>query len=91
MTQESKVKTIFTNGCFDILHRGHIELFKFCRSLGNNVIVGLNTDKSVKRLKGEQRPINSEMARAEILAALSQVDIVVLFDEDTPINLIKLL
>ena len=80
----------FTNGCFDILHPGHLSLLNEAKANCDKLIVGLNTDKSVKRLKGEQRPINSEMARAEILAALSQVDIVVLFDEDTPINLIKL-
>lgn len=82
-------KVIFTNGCFDILHKGHIELLKFCKSLGNFVIVGVNSDKSVKRLKGEARPVNSENDRVDILKAIRYVDYVVVFEEDTPYNLIK--
>lgn len=82
-------KVIFTNGCFDILHKGHIELLKFCKSLGNFVIVGVNSDKSVKRLKGESRPVNSENDRVDILKAIRYVDYVVVFEEDTPYNLIK--
>lgn len=79
---------VFTNGCFDILHLGHIEYLNEARRLGTKLIVGLNSDASVKRLKGEERPINNERARAKMLAALQCVDAVVLFTEDTPENLI---
>lgn len=82
-------KIIFTNGCFDILHLGHISYLEEAKSLGDILIIGLNTDRSVKALKGEQRPINSQNDRAAMLAALECVDFVVLFDEDTPLNLIK--
>jgi len=81
-------KTIFTNGCFDILHLGHIELLKYCKSLGR-VVVGLNSDQSVKKLKGESRPINKESDRKSILEACRYVDEVVIFDEETPIELIR--
>lgn len=81
-------KIVFTNGCFDILHLGHIEYLAKARDLGDILIVGLNTDDSVRRLKGTHRPVNNEDARALILAALSVVDAVVLFDEDTPAELI---
>lgn len=84
-----KHDTVFTNGCFDIIHRGHASLLGYCRSLGKKVIVGLNSDSSVKRLKGTQRPINSQEDRKFILEALSSVDEVIIFDEDTPYNLIK--
>lgn len=87
----SNLRIVFTNGCFDLLHPGHIHLLHQARALGDRLIVGLNTDRSVRRLKGEQRPILSENDRATLLAALSSVDIVVLFDEDTPRNLIELL
>tara|TARA_R100000008_G_C3576695_1_gene165716 strand:- start:818 stop:1207 length:390 start_codon:yes stop_codon:yes gene_type:complete len=82
------MKTIFTNGCFDIIHRGHIELLKYCKSLGY-VVVGLNSDQSVKRLKGESRPVNSQEDRVEMLSSLRFVDEVIIFEEDTPLNLIK--
>ncbi|WP_104697734.1 MULTISPECIES: D-glycero-beta-D-manno-heptose-7-phosphate kinase [unclassified Helicobacter] len=82
-------KIIFTNGCFDILHRGHIQYLQEAKELGDILIVGLNTDASVKRLKGEMRPINSQDDRAFVLAGLESVDFVVLFDEDTPLNLIQ--
>lgn len=82
-------KIVFTNGCFDILHLGHVEYLATARSLGDLLIVGLNSDRSVKRLKGEDRPVNPEYARASILAALEFVDYVVLFDEDTPYDLIE--
>ncbi len=82
-------KIVFTNGCFDVLHRGHIEYLAQAASLGDILVVGLNTDQSVKRLKGANRPVNPEDARAVTLAALSCVSIVVLFDEDTPLELIK--
>lgn len=84
-------KIVFTNGCFDILHLGHVELLAQCRTYGDYVILGLNSDASVKRLKGETRPINDQIARAAVLAALSFVDAVVIFDEDTPLELIKII
>ena len=80
---------VFTNGCFDILHRGHVEYLSHARDLGDKLILGLNTDASVKRLgKSPERPINSQETRATILAALECVDAIVLFDEDTPLELI---
>ncbi len=82
-------QVVFTNGCFDILHRGHIHVLQSARSFGDKLVVGLNSDASVKRLKGEERPFNNEKDRAVLLAALSCVDAVVLFEEDTPIQLIK--
>lgn len=82
-------KIVFTNGCFDIMHIGHIRYLQEAAKLGDILIVGLNSDASVKRLKGPQRPINSEMERAEMMCALGFVDYVVIFDEDTPLNLIK--
>ena len=80
---------VFTNGCFDILHRGHVEYLAQAADLGDKLIVGLNTDASVKRLKGESRPVNDEKSRALLLSALQFVDAVVFFDEDTPYDLIK--
>lgn len=82
-------RIVFTNGCFDILHLGHIDYLSKAAKLGNVLIVGLNTDASVKRLKGAGRPVNDELARAAILASLRFVDAVVLFDEQTPYSLIK--
>lgn len=82
-------KTIsFTNGCFDILHAGHISSLSEAAKEGNILIVGLNTDASTKRLKGDERPINNEQSRALLLASLAIVDAVTLFDEDTPFELI---
>jgi D-beta-D-heptose 7-phosphate kinase / D-beta-D-heptose 1-phosphate adenosyltransferase len=78
----------FTNGCFDILHPGHVKLLTAARGACDRLIVGLNNDTSVKRLKGEDRPMQNERARAEVLAALEAVDLVVFFEEDTPIRLI---
>ncbi len=78
----------FTNGCFDILHPGHVKLLTAARGACDRLIVGLNSDASVRRLKGEGRPVQDERARAEVLAALEAVDLVALFEEDTPINLI---
>jgi D-beta-D-heptose 7-phosphate kinase/D-beta-D-heptose 1-phosphate adenosyltransferase len=78
----------FTNGCFDILHPGHVKVLTAARGACDRLIVGLNSDASVKRLKGESRPMQAEQARAEVLAALEAVDLVVIFDEDTPLNLI---
>lgn len=83
-----KQRVVFTNGCFDILHRGHIEYLAQAASLGDVLIVGLNTDESVSRLKGPDRPIVDEHSRASALAALSFVTKVVYFNEDTPLELI---
>ncbi len=82
-------KIVFTNGCFDIVHKGHIEYLAQAAALGTKLVVGLNTDTSVKRLKGEKRPINNQEARAILLSALIFIDKIVLFDEDTPYELIK--
>ena len=82
-------KIVFTNGCFDILHAGHVRYLETAKSYGDVLILGLNSDKSVKELKGENRPINTQLDRAYILAALEAVDYVVIFDEDTPYDLIK--
>lgn len=82
-------RTVFTNGCFDIIHRGHLELLKYCRDIGSYVIVGLNSDDSVKRLKGNERPYFNEQDRKFLLESLSCVDEVHIFDEDTPYNLIS--
>jgi len=84
-------EVVFTNGCFDILHLGHIDYLEKARALGDKLVIGLNTDDSVRKLKGEERPINPEYARARILAALSFVDMVVPFGEDTPLELISAL
>jgi len=85
-------KIVFTNGVFDILHTGHVDYLSKARDLGNFLVLGLNTDASVKRLnKGPERPINNEKARATVLGALECVDAIVLFDEDTPYNLIKVI
>jgi rfaE bifunctional protein nucleotidyltransferase chain/domain len=82
-------KIVFTNGCFDILHRGHVAYLNEAKSCGDVLIVGLNSDASVKRLKGETRPINNEMDRKFVLENLRAVDHVEIFTEDTPYNLIN--
>lgn len=87
--KDLKDTKIFTNGCFDILHRGHIEMLKASKALGDYLVVGLNTDKSVSNLKGPNRPINNEADRKVLLESLGFVDEVILFDEDTPLELIK--
>ncbi len=89
--QNNGKKIVFTNGCFDILHVGHIRYLKGARNMGDYLIVGLNTDDSVKRLKGASRPYQSECDRAEILRALRFVDLVVLFSQDTPLEIITYL
>lgn len=81
-------KIVFTNGCFDLLHPGHIHLLYSARQLGDMLIIGLNSNESVRRLKGAQRPVMDEYARAIVLASLAFVDTVVLFSEDTPLELI---
>ena len=82
---------VFTNGCFDLLHVGHITLLEQCRSFGAKLVLGLNSDASVRRLKGPARPIVGERERARVMAALASVDVVVLFDQDTPLELIRAL
>jgi len=82
-------RIVFTNGCFDLLHPGHIRLLEEARSLGDALVVGLNSDASVRRVKGATRPLTPEMERAEILAALASVDFVVIFDESTPRQIIS--
>lgn len=84
-------KVAFTNGCFDILHKGHLKSLSDAAQEADYLIVAINSDASVKRLKGSSRPINSEMDRAEMIASLLIVDAVVIFDEDTPENVIKVL
>ena len=86
--QNNHGKIVFTNGCFDILHVGHVRYLQQARSLGTALVVGINTDASVRKLKGPTRPIQNEQDRGEILAALGAVDLVVLFDEETPEKLI---
>ena len=86
--KSAKEKIVFTNGCFDILHKGHLEVLAKTADLGNRLIIGLNSDSSIKNLKGGNRPIVDENSRAILLAALSFVDAVVLFSEQTPLNLI---
>ncbi|RKY69505.1 MAG: D-glycero-beta-D-manno-heptose 1-phosphate adenylyltransferase [Candidatus Latescibacterota bacterium] len=85
------LKVVFTNGCFDILHRGHIEYLKEAKQLGDVLIVGLNTDQSVRRVKGNRRPINCQEDRAAVLAALEAVDYVCPFPEETPAHIIETL
>ena len=82
-------KIVFTNGCFDILHKGHIDVLAKTSNLGNRLIIGLNSDSSIKNLKGENRPILEEDSRALLLAALQFVDAVILFSEKTPFQLIS--
>ena len=87
--QENKNKRIvFTNGCFDILHRGHVTYLTEAKKLGDILVVGLNSDASVKRLKGPERPLNNEIDRRYVLSQLKAVDFVEIFEEDTPLNLI---
>jgi len=88
LKKESK-KIVFTNGCFDIIHAGHISYLNEAKALGDILIVGLNSDESVRRLKGADRPVVNERDRAYVLANLKPVDYVVMFDEDTPYELIK--
>lgn len=87
--KKNGVKVGFTNGCFDLLHPGHVSLLKQAKSRCDRLIVGLNTDASVKRLKGEERPVQNEVSRTTVLQALSAVDMVVLFDEETPLKMIE--
>lgn len=87
--REQNQKIVFTNGCFDLLHLGHVDYLAKAKDLGDRLIIGVNTDASIRRLKGEFRPLQDENSRLHLLAALEVVDAVVLFDEDTPYELIK--
>lgn len=82
-------KVVFTNGCFDIIHKGHVTYLNEAKSLGDHLIVGINSDDSVKRLKGKDRPVNNESDRAFVLDNLKSVDDVLIFNEDTPYDIIK--
>ncbi len=82
-------KIVFTNGCFDLIHAGHVDYLKKAKALGDILVVGLNSDDSIKRIKGEKRPIIPQEMRAEVLSSLKPVDYIVIFEEDTPENLIK--
>ena len=84
-------RVVFSNGCFDIIHLGHIDYLEKASQLGSKLIIGINSDRSVKRLKGPQRPVQGEQARARMLAALAFTDMVVMYEEDTPLKLIETL
>jgi len=84
----SENKIVFSNGCFDVLHRGHIYLLSRARELGDLLVVGLNSDASVTKLKGPGRPVNNQESRAEVLGALAFVDYIIVFEEDTPMDMI---
>lgn len=87
--RQQKETIVFTNGCFDVLHRGHIEYLQYCKSLGDIVVLGLNSDRSVRQLKGPERPINNQHDRAAVLAAMESIDYIAIFDELDPLELIK--
>jgi len=89
--QKQGLKVVFTNGCFDILHIGHVRYLQEAKRYGDKLIIGLNSDASVRKIKGEKRPIIPQEQRAEVLAALSCVDRIVIFDEPTPLRLITFL
>ncbi len=89
LEKNKEKKIVFTNGCFDILHRGHVSYLNEAKSLGDILVIGLNSDSSVKRLKGSERPINNEIDRSFMLENLKCVDFVAIFEEDTPLSLIK--
>lgn len=89
--KENGEKIVFTNGCFDLVHRGHIEVLANTADLGNKLIIGLNSDSSIKELKGENRPIMDEISRSILLASLQFVDAIVFFSEETPCKLIETL
>jgi len=84
-------KIVFTNGCFDILHAGHVSSIEFAKSKGDILVLGLNSDSSIRRLKGPSRPVNKQADRALVVAALGAVDAVCLFSQDTPLELIKII
>lgn len=86
--QQQGDKVVFTNGCFDLIHLGHVDYLEKAREKGDRLVVGLNSDDSVRRLKGDKRPIMDSKARARILSSMEFVDLVTIFDEETPLNLI---
>jgi D-glycero-beta-D-manno-heptose 1-phosphate adenylyltransferase len=85
----TECKIVFTNGCFDILHRGHIDYLSHAADMGTHLVIGINSDSSVQRLKGPSRPINDQQSRAEVIAALQFVKLVIVFGDDTPLGLIS--
>ena len=87
--REEGKQVVFTNGCFDLIHFGHVQYLQEAKALGDVLVLGLNSDASVQRLKGDKRPLISQAERAHILAALNCIDYVVIFDEDTPLELIE--
>ena len=87
--REKHPVVVFTNGCFDLVHRGHVDYLSRARDLGDLLVVGLNSDASIRRLKGPERPIANQQSRATVLAAFAFVDYVVLFEDDTPLHLIE--
>ncbi len=89
--QTNGLEIVFTNGCFDLLHYGHVRYLAEARALGDKLIVGLNSSASVRRLKGDHRPINDELTRQTVLAGLQSVDLVIVFESDTPYDLIDML
>lgn len=89
--QAAGLKVVFTNGCFDLIHLGHVDYLEKARLLGHKLVIGLNSDDSVSRFKGPERPLQDQNSRARVLAAMQFVDLVVLFNEDTPLALISAL
>lgn len=89
--KQQHLKVVFTNGCFDLLHLGHVDYLEKARALGDRLVIGLNTDNSVSRFKGPERPLQDQNSRARILASMQFVDLVVFFNEDTPYDLISAL
>lgn len=89
--QNAGNRVVFTNGCFDLIHLGHVDYLEKARMLGDKLVLGLNTDDSVSRFKGPERPLQDQVSRARVLAAMQFVDLVVFFNEDTPLNLISAL
>jgi rfaE bifunctional protein nucleotidyltransferase chain/domain len=87
--QHEGSRVVFTNGCFDLIHLGHVDYLEKARMLGDKLVIGLNTDDSVSRFKGPERPLQDQVSRARVLAAMQFVDLVVFFNEDTPLNLIS--
>ncbi len=89
--QKAGQKVVFTNGCFDLIHLGHVDYLEKARNLGDRLVLGLNTDSSVSRFKGPERPLQDQNSRARVLASMQFIDLVVFFDEDTPKDLISAL
>ena len=86
--QNNQQRVVFTNGCFDLIHLGHVDYLEKARMLGDRLVIGLNSDDSVSRFKGPERPLQDQVSRARVLAAMQFIDLVVFFNEDTPLNLI---